>query len=411
MDKNFRVLVIDEWLPLPLNIGKKIRTMNLLKQLAKRYSIDIICFADNQKEKDYIYELKKLGINVIPIQDKRPKRNSLMFFLSLFFNQFSSFPFSVSYNYDQDFQCKLAEIIKKYRYDLLHFEWTQVASYLRKLQTNLPVVISAHNIESMIWERYSRNARNIVAKLFYFLQMKKMYKFEKWAYNKADFVTAVSEADAKIIKEEYGQKKVLLVSNGVDIHYFKNNNSNIRNNEILFFGAMDYKPNIDAVIFFLENVMPLLVNKLTNVRFLVVGRNPAKRLKNIEKNHSYVEVVGTVDDMRPFYKKDSIFVVPLKSGGGTRLKILEAMAMEMPIVSTRIGAESLHYENGVNIMIADTPEQFCNKIYELYEKPQLKEKLGRAARDLVENQYCWEKIAIIQNNLWRTMIKNNKANF
>lgn len=408
LNKKHKILVIDEWIPLPANIGKKIRTINLLKELSKEYTIDLICFADAIREKDFIKEMSGFGINVIPVKIKRSKRGSLGYFFDLFLNQFSFLPFSVAYHYKKPFLLKLNEVIGNGNYKLLHFEWTQMSIYLKRLKIIQPIVVSAHNIEATLWLRYVKNHRNILKKLFYYLQMKKTQRFEKWAYNRVNCVTAVSENDAQAIREIYGQKNVIVVSNGVDLDNFKNSNTEIADNSLIYAGAMDYWANIDAVDFFIKDVIPILINKLPSLRFVVVGRNPKQRLLDLQRSLKYLEVTGTVEDVRPYYKKSSIFVVPLRCGAGTRLKILEAMAMEMPVVSTRIGAESLHYENEVNIMIADTPEQFCNKIVELSKSLHLKELLGIEGRKLVEKYYDWKQIAAKQGDLWYSLITIKK---
>ncbi len=408
-----KVLVIDEWVPFPLNIGKKIRTFNLLKNLAKKYSIDIICFADLSKETESITYLNSLGITVIPIEDKRIRHGSLRFFLDLFLNHFSNLPFSVAYHYRRPFFSRMIRELNRTNYDLIHFEWTQMSKYLCNFNSNIPVVISAHNVEAMLLYSLYRSAPSILRKFVNYLQMKKMTRFEKWAYNKADYVTAVSEKDAAIISDDYGQKNVVVISNGVDLDYFRNKNPETQNNTLLFFGAMDYYPNIQAVCYFVEEIAPILIRKLPNFNFSVVGRNPDKKLFDLAQKLHYFSITGTVEDIRPYYKKAAIFVVPLKAGGGTRLKIIEAMAMEMPVISTTIGAESLQYEDGVNIIIANTPKQFSDEIIRLTKNPQLRMKMGKVARRLVEKYYGWEQITAVQDQLWNQLInheKNRKAN-
>lgn len=409
MKRTFRILVIDEWIPLPANIGKKIRTYNLLKLLSKNYNVNLLCFADVEKEKKYICDLENVGIHVIPVQEQRSPRGSVKYFLELFINQFSCLPFSVSYHYKSALLQKFKEVIEDNNYDLIHFEWTQMAIYLKHVKISQPVVISAHNVEAMIWKRYYINSKNIIEKFFYYFQMKKMCKYEKWAYNIGNYITAVSENDAEIIKNNYGQKNIVVVPNGVDIDYYKNTDMKSFNNRILFFGAMDYKANIDAVEFFLYDVMPLLIDKMPDLEFFVVGRNPPERLVALSKTVPYLKVTGTVEDIRPYYNKNSIFVAPLRLGAGTRLKIIEAMAMEVAVISTTIGAESLKCENGINILIADTPEDIRDKIIDLSNNRQLKTDIEQAGRKLVEKHYDWKQIAEIQNALWGSLIKLNTS--
>lgn len=404
MKRKYRVLVIDEWIPFPANIGKKIRTYNLLKLLSKTYSIDFLCFADFEKENKYICNLKNIDINVISVKDQRTRRSSVKYYFDILINLISCLPFSVSYNYRNDFLQIFKEVIKKTNYDLIHFEWTQMAIYLKHVKISQPVVISAHNVEAMIWNRYSANSKNIIEKVFYYLQMKKMSRYEIWAYNSAKYITSVSESDSDIIKKNYGQKNIVVVPNGVDTDYYKNTNLQSFTNRILFFGAMDYKANIDAVNFFLYDVIPLLLDKMPDLEFYIVGRNPPNKLVDLAKTLSYLKVIGTVEDMRPYYYKNSIFVVPLRLGAGTRLKILEAMAMEVAVVSTTIGAESLKCEDGINILIADTPENIRDKIIELRNNPQFQTDIEQAGRKLVEKHYAWKQIAEIQNDLWHSLI-------
>ena len=185
---------------------------------------------------------------------------------------------------------------------------------------------------------------------------------------------------------------ITVIPNGVDIEEFLFTKANSQNITISYFGNMEYFPNQDAVLFFSKQILPMIKQKIPGVKFLIVGKNPSLTVQSLATDENII-VTGTVDSVIPHYINSSICIVPLRAGGGTRLKILEAMAVGRPVVSTTIGCEGLDVVDGENLLIADTPVQFAEKVIQLINDKQLYQKIANNGRKLVEDKYSWDKIA------------------
>jgi glycosyltransferase involved in cell wall biosynthesis len=386
-----KVLVIDEEFPYPLNSGKRIRTFNLIRRLAERHEIIYLC-RENLENNDSVK-----GITIRRVSSPIPRKSGPWFYIRLALNLTSRLPYVVSSHYSDDFEhetLKLAQAV-----DVVHCEWTPYAWSMRKLFP-CPSVLATHNVESQIWERYYRNENNPFKKFYIHQQWQKLTRFEKWACSQFSQITAVSEKDKKTLEQQYGTKNVTVVPNGVDVNYFAPQESDIRPYNMVFTGSMDWRPNQDAVVYFLDSIYPLIQKNLPEVSFTVVGRNPPAWLATKGKGFRNVEFTGTVDDVRPYIARSSLYIVPLRIGGGSRLKILEALAMSKPVLSTTIGAEGLKVKNGETIAISDVPFSFAITAIEMMKRPERCAYLGENGRHLVVKEYSWDSIAVILEKVW-----------
>lgn len=233
-----------------------------------------------------------------------------------------------------------------------------------------------------------------------------MRNFEKNASARFGGVVGVSDEDCRIMREEYGLTNVLgSVPTGVDIEYFRPDGRAPEQGYILFLGSMDWMPNIDAVQYFVNSIYPIIKGKYPSAKFVIVGRNPVKSVNELADNDKSIFVTGTVDDVRPYLKKASVMVVPLRAGGGTRIKIYEAMAAGVPVVSTSVGAEGLAVENNKHILIGDSPDDFADKTIRILnnELPEISSN----ARRLVEENFSWEKVTELFEEYCKTIIQKN----
>jgi len=399
-----KVLVIDEWLPWPLENGKKIRTYNLLSRLTSEHEIHLIAYTDDSpNEREKRQHLESVGIRVVPVKDTRIQKWTPKYYAKVLLNLLSSEPFSSVYHIKPAFINKLKGAVETIKPDLIHCEWTNLAPFLNYV-TDIPSVISSHNVESDIWKRFAQASKNPVTKIIARDQARKIENLERFWYPKADHCIAVSEADGKII-EGYGAK-VTVVDNGVDIDYYDIKSGNVDENMIIFVASYETFSNQDAAYFFLEDVFPELHRKLPAIHVWFVGKDPPNRLKNYETRYPAVHVTGTVPDVRDYLSKAALCFVPLRIAGGSRLKILEAMAIRKAVISTSIGAEGLKIKNKENIILADTPVEFSQKIEDLLFNKQLRMNIANSAWDLVKNQYDWPVLAKIMNNVWIDVLKN-----
>ncbi|MBT6339271.1 MAG: glycosyltransferase [Desulfobacula sp.] len=399
-----RVLVIDEELPFPVNTGKRLRTFNLLKFLAPNHEITFMCRQPDGNNTVNCDAFEKLGINVITVPHPILKKEGLKFYLSLFANLFSVYPYSVSSHYSGMIVEAIKTEVNKKCYDLIHCEWTPYAINLKQF-VKIPIVLNAHNVEAMIWKRNVEVAKNPVLKAYVWLQWKKMVRFERKAFVQFKGIATVSEPDKAVISKTFSPEKIMVIENGVDVNYFQSSNNSMQPLSLVFTGSMDWRPNVDAMIYFLDCIWPLLVEKCPEVRLTIVGRNPMPALKMRVAGENNVKLTGTVDDVRPFISQAAVYIVPLRVGGGSRLKILEALSMKKAVVSTTIGAEGLDLSPEKDIVIADSPEDFAHQIVALFADEVLCRELAMTGQKTILKSYQWHNIAKKLDRLWREAVK------
>jgi len=233
-----------------------------------------------------------------------------------------------------------------------------------------------------------------VVKKYMAMQAGRMRRFEENTFKSVAAATAVSNADAEVIRSINPDLPVEVVDNGVDLEYFRDYGQPTADDApgLVFTGSMDWRPNQDSVEYFVREILPLVRRTHPDIKTVLVGRNPPARILELG-NHEGVTVTGTVDDVRPYIKRASLFIVPLRIGGGSRLKILEAMAMKKPVVSTSVGAEGLDVTDGRELLLADRPEDFAKQIDVLLSDAATAHQLGEAGRSLVERRYGWDALS------------------
>jgi glycosyltransferase involved in cell wall biosynthesis len=392
-----KVLVIDEWFPWPLESGKKIRTFNLISGLAKWHNIIYLAFASLPIEKEKIGLMRAQRINAIPVQDTRQKKWTLPFYWDVARNMFSCQAFSTEYHIKENFAKELCKIVQDEKPDLVHCEWTNYAPYLRFVDC-IPTVISSHNIESDIWLRLAHNTRNPIKKFVALQQARKIEVLEKEWYARVNHVIAVSESD-KIRIERYGGN-ASVVDNGVDIAYYDMRGIIEDDDSIVYAASYDTFANQDAVHYFMSEIYPHIKSRAPSLKVSFVGKDPPASIRKYEQKNMSVHVTGTVPDIREYVQRASVVVVPLRIGGGSRIKILEAMAMKKPVVSTSVGAEGLKVIDGENIFIADDPIMFSNKVLNLLRDKKLRYSLGMSGWERVRDVYDWNELIESHDKIW-----------
>jgi glycosyltransferase involved in cell wall biosynthesis len=393
--RRMKVLVLDEEIPFPLNSGKRIRTWNLLRHLCRRHSITFLCYGT--PENPGLREMEALGIRVILVPPLPPS-NSARFYAGALANLVSMWPYSVSRHHTRSFTRAIRKLTAKEPFDLVHCEWTPYASYINAIG-KLPMLIMAHNIETTVWRRRAQHASNLPERLFMASQAWKMARFEKRSFARAGHVAVVTEKEEQTARR-WGAGAVYLVSNGVDTEYLQPTGEAPEADSLLFLGSLDWQPNRDALQYLLREIFPKIQAAHPRVKLRVVGRQPATKLREQVEGLSGVEWVGEVPDIRPHFASAIGVLVPLRIGGGSRIKILESMSMGKAVVATQIGAEGLEVIPGVHCLIADSPADFSQSVVELLENPERAADLGRNGRELVLRQYDWSRVAKVLERAW-----------
>jgi polysaccharide biosynthesis protein PslH len=389
-----KVLVIDEEVPYPLNTGKRIRTWNLLTRLKDEHDITFLSWGLGQAPAELG------GVTFLNTGKSLPDMQGPRFYASLIHNLVSPLPYSVQRHAAADMQRAFAAVLAKERFDLVHCEWTPYVEVARSALGRYPVVLAAHNVESQIWERYLLNERNPLKREYIRVQYRKYARFERQAVRDSTHVVAVSNEDAKFF-QSVGGAKVTVVPNGVDHTYFQPWDGPAQPLSMVFTGSMDWRPNQDGIRHFLQEILPRIRKEIPEAHVSIVGRNPPAWLREMAGSSPGVHVTGTVDDVRPHIGHAALYVVPLRVGGGSRLKILEALAMRKIVLSTTLGAEGLRMEDGVHLLKRDDPLEFAQTAVEVLRNPGAFATLAEQGRDQTLQRYAWDGIARILDKVWR----------
>lgn len=255
----------------------------------------------------------------------------------------------------------------------------------------------------MIWQRLRDNETRAWRRTLLEVEWRKMRRAEAEACRRARLTLAVSPQDRELLAQLAPQAEIRDIPTGVDIDYFAPSSVIERADSLVYVGSMDWQPNEDGVLYFLEHILPLIRRQRPQARLTVVGRNPSERLRRAAALAG-VRVTGTVDDVRLYLAAAAVMVVPLRVGGGTRLKIFEGLAMGKAVVSTAIGAEGLPLEDRVHFLSADQPAAFAAAVVGLLQDEVLRRRLGQAGRRLVVERYSWRRVALAFEGLLETAL-------
>lgn len=388
-----RILWLKTELLHPVDKGGRIRTYNMLRELRRSHHVTYLALDDGAggaearaRAEEYCHEL------VIVPHRTRPKFTP-GFYAELAGNVVSSLPYFMKKYESEGMRREVVRLAAGGRFDVVVCDFLQPSV---NVPDSLPVasVLFQHNVEAMIWRRHYEVQGNPVKKAYLYGQWLKSRAYERAACRRFDRVVAVSREDAEVMRAEYGVGAVEDVPTGVDTEFFRPSGREARRpHELVFTGSMDWLPNEDAIRFFAEQVLPLVRRAVPGVSLTVVGRNPSPWLEELGRRDPSVAVTGRVEDVRPYMERAAVYVVPIRVGGGTRLKIYEAMAMEKPVVSTTIGAEGLPVRDGEEVCIADGAEAFAAAVVRLLEDEAEAHALGGRGAALVRGEFGWGRVA------------------
>ncbi len=369
--------------PYPPQRGDKIRAFNFIRYLAERgYEVDLVCFAEREEDLDYIAPLKEYCRKVLMVRFSRPKA---------LLGAASRLPTRTPLQNGYWFSGKLASIVESLisseRYDLVHAQLFRMGQYVEGYR--LPKVLDLTDSLAMNLQRRMRIDRSPLLPLIA-LEQRRVKRFEVDIASRFDAVIVASEIDRSYLSHENPDLKLKVIPTAIDVDFFRPVDRS-RGPVLLFTGTMGYFPNDDAVLFFHREVLPLVKREISDVKFYVVGNNPPPKVKSLE-SHGDTVVTGHVEDVRPYFEMASVFVCPLRSGSGIQTKNLEAMAMGVPVVTTSLGFEGIEAIPGRDLIVADTPEDIASEVIRLLKSPDLRDRIGRNGRRVVEERYSWRVV-------------------
>ena len=392
-----RILFLTSTLPYPPVDGWRIRANQLLQALASEHDVTLLSFRTLRDPADAVAALSRL-CNRVEVVERSPNYSARDLFLGLV----GQLPFSVLNYRVPAMHAKLAEIVTNTPPDIVQVEDIHMAQYVLPLR-GFPLVLDMHNIESALLTRYADRQREPLRKAYAKLTASKLQRYEHTAAPAFARILTCSDIDARFVVEHLGCPHVAVVANGVDVEHFAPRLGREEPNALVFVGRMDYVANHDAMIFFCRSVLPRLWRSIPEARLYVVGHEPSRAIQQLARDPRIV-VTGSVPDVAEFVARAAVVIAPLRYGSGTRLKILEAMAMAKAVVATPLGCEGIEARPGEAIVVAESPDDQARALVELLRDRERREAIGQRARELVSRKYTWTRIGSDLRELHRGLV-------
>jgi len=401
-----KVLVLCPEVPYPLHGGFAIRQFNLLKHLAEDHEIDLLCLAANDAQISGVEEMRKFCRRVECVDmgstSSRP--------IALARRLFGRLPYFAAVHDTPAMVPVLEDMLAKCDYDVIQIEYSFLAHYSRVIRrkTDAPMLLTVQDFLSFKYARDARHARGLVKRLYAARESRRWRKSESRLFPKFDGILTPSNVNQKMLSKSYPDLRIDVIENGADTENLRPLTGD-DGKTICFVGGLQYRPNQDALHFFLGEVLPKIEERYPQVELTIVGKNPPNWLNEIGQNNARITVTGFVESVIPHLDKAAVMIVPLLTGGGTRLKILESFACGKAVVSTSVGAEGIECESGKHILLADEPEEMCDAICRLLESPWERKALGEQGRQLVERKYSWPVISRKLGTVWESLRNSGEA--
>lgn len=399
-----KILMLVPYLPNTSTSGGQTRWYNIIKYLAEKHEITLFSLIKDDSERKFIPELKKYCRKVLVFN--RPKKPWTL--RNILLSEFGPFPLLVVRNWSFEESRAIKKELSREEYDLIHAETFYVMPHLSK--TEVPTIL----VEQTIWhEAYKHHVMNEVSailKPFFMLDILKVQFWERHYWKKADKLVAVSEDDKDQMLKLIPNKKVDIIPNGVDSDYFSAKKVEKKSPPRILYGVTNFEwlQNQEATEVLIKEVWPKIKVECPNAVIWIVGRKMPKWLITESSKDNNIEVTENIPDARDAYRAATIMVAPIKGAGGTRLKILEAMASELPVVSTKVGVAGLKTEDGKHAFIADTPAGLADKAIQLLREPKLASKLGKEGQIHVRKYFDWKSIVKLHDPIYRELLKTRK---
>jgi glycosyltransferase involved in cell wall biosynthesis len=318
-----------------------------------------------------------------------PSRGSIGFARQVLAGVFSRLPVAVSRYESAAMRHMITQLRGTQKFDAVVCDFLAPAPNFEDLRS---CILFQHNVETVIWQRHAETARDPVRKAYFQLQAKRMFEFERHVCRSVLRTVAVSEDDAHLMTSMFDVDNVTAVPTGVDVGYFTPRAPSPAVADIVFVGSMDWMPNSDGMAYFVQDVLPLIHRKRPECTLAIVGREPRSEIRALTQHDARIQVTGTVPDVRPYLWGSAVSIVPLRIGGGTRLKIYEAMAARTAVVSTTIGAEGLDINSPEHFRRADTPTTFAEACVDLLTNIKGRERMVECAWGRVSSAFSWDYV-------------------
>jgi len=381
-----RILLLSQVLPYPLDSGPKIRIYYVLKQLSQRHRVTLLSFVRSAEEVQLLPHLLEFCEDVRTVLIKRSiVRDAFSLLLSFVYNR----PFIILRDYVSDMQSAVETLVNAGSFDVVHADQLGMAQYAENL-SGVKRILDEHNAVWTILERLYVQEGNRLKRALLRRECENLKRYEARVCHRFDQVLAVTEADRKALQSVSSHDcNIEVIPICGDPSAIPVVERLTGTKKILHVGTMFWPPNVDGVLWFSREVYPMIKREVPDAEFYIVGARPPREVKRLQRTTLDIIVAGYVEELLPYWKDSAVFVVPLRAGGGMRVKIIEALSRGVPIVTTSVGCEGIEAQDGEHLLIADEPREFAEAVVEVMQDDDLAAHLARSGRRLVEEKYDW----------------------
>jgi glycosyltransferase involved in cell wall biosynthesis len=393
-----KILHLMPYCPVPPTFGGALRIYNLLKSMVRYNEVTLVTTGSDLERRLIMDEFGDKLQNVYLVRDHWMSKHRRLGQVYALGTRHSYFHLTTS---GKELHELIEDLVEREDFDIIQTEFPAMG--LLRLKTPAVRILDAHNVEYENFRRMWANTSSFIRKGHYFREYKKLFieEIEACRNQQAMFVT--SRHDKEIFDRDVPEIRKFIIPNGVDTTFFTPSHTPEEPNTLVFIGMMAYVPNYDGMVFFLDEIFPLIKRKIPHVKLYIVGNRPPSQL--LRRASSDVIITGFVEDVRKFISRAAVYIVPLRMGSGTRLKILEAMAMQKAIVTTPIGCEGIEVSNGDSLCIEGRPESFAEKVVELLQNSGLRRKLGMRGYDVARSRYDWKIIGEAVESAYSALVR------
>jgi len=403
-----RILYITDYIPYPPVTGDLIRNYSLIRRVSKYHQVSVVCFISNGEPSEHLLAIQEFceRLETVPL----PQRSKVSRVPGVLRYLVAGIPFEFEFLNSEILREKIKCIVNDFDFDIIQFEQSRMAPYLSVLHADdkSKRILTFHNVAANQYKRISNIAQSPLGRVRTWVYSQMLYWWEPRYAQRFDRCITVSESDRNELLKANPRLKIDVISNGIDTKSHRLLDLDLSNAKpaLLFVGSLGYAPNADGVVWFCNKILPLLRDEIHDIQVWIVGISPPPEVTGLESEN--VHVTGRVDNVVPYYERCAISIVPLRAGGGTRLKILESMALGRPVVSTAIGCEGLDVVDGRHLLVGDSPRQFAHNIIRLLKDPILFNQIAEGARKLVVERYDWDVIAEELLNVYSSLGQENE---
>lgn len=391
-----KILWLSHLVPYPPKGGVLQRSYNLIREVSRYNSVTLLAFnqAGLVGSKDLLNEAELHFSefcrveSFVSISSDNSRLNKLMLLIK---GLLPNKTYTVSWLDSKVFSQKLEALLQRETFDVIHVDTISLVPYIAKYK-NQKIVLNHHNIESLMLLRRAENEANWFKKFYFWQEGRKLMRFERQVCNNFSLNVTCSHLDSDRLKVIASDVNSIDVPNGVDLKYFRPVDCEKIPRSLVFAGGLSWYPNLDAMTFFLRKVWPRLVAEVPDISLTIIGRNPPEWMLALQAEYPTLKITGFVDDVRPYLSQAHIYVCPIRDGGGTKLKVLDALAMRIPLVSNPIACEGIDVIDGESVIFAATPDDYVDSIKKLINDPQLCKMVADNGATLILNNYSFESL-------------------